>query len=448
MISEWTGDIHEGDAEEVLAELPESSVHCVVTSPPYFGHRDYGVDGQIGLEDSLDEFIESLVDVASEIRRVLRDDGSWWLNLGDSFAGSGGAGGQWGQNEHGSATRLADAGDAYNGPLNTSNIRRKSKMLVPHRVAIALENAGWIIRADAVWTKPNGMPSSAHDRLNEKKEFVFHLVPEPHYWFNLDAIREPHSEASLERAGRHDQAKRGYPSNDHSLEPSRFCHPNGKNPGDIFEINAAQFSDAHFAVFPEELCKDPIKSSCPEKVCAECGTPHEQLTEEIDPWNVESPDREQLRRAIEVYKASDLTEDHLEAVRAYGFADAAAGKNQNRSGLNDERVQQLASEAKDVLEGYFREFTTTYERHIGWEAACDCETDETNPGIVLDPFAGAGTTCLVAKRFGRRFIGVDLNPEFVAMAQQRIGLDVDDPDLLLDEDETSLREFIEVGDTP
>jgi len=198
-VDRWANDIHQGDAAETLAEMPENSVHMAMCSPPYFGLRDYGVDGQIGLEESLDEYIQNLVDVADELRRVLRDDGSWWLNLGDSFAGSGGAGGQWTEESHGSAQYGGDGGDSYNGPLNQSSMRRKSKMLVPHRVAIALEDAGWIVRSDAVWAKPNPMPHPVKDRLHEHKEFLFHLTPEPDYWFDLDPIREPHKDSSLGR---------------------------------------------------------------------------------------------------------------------------------------------------------------------------------------------------------------------------------------------------------
>ncbi|RQG93756.1 DNA-methyltransferase [Natrarchaeobius oligotrophus] len=434
-IDRWENDIHRGDAAETLTQLPESSVHCVVTSPPYFGLRDYGVDGQIGLEESLGEYIDALVDIGAEIRRVLREDGSWWLNLGDTFASSPG----WGSQSDAVGGHDADVDHSRRG------FRRKSKMLVPHRVAIALENTGWVVRADAVWHKPSGMPSSAHDRLNETKEFLFHLTPNPDYWFNLDAIREPHATVSIERStradNRHEHSQRQSVANEETLNPGQFVHPNGKNPGDLLEINPAQYPDTHFAVFPEELCETPIKSSCPDRVCADCGTPYVREVEEIDPWDVEDPDREQLRRAIEVYESSDLTEEHLEAVRAYGFADAAAGKQQDRSGLNSDGVQELALEAKAALGGYFREFTTTFKRTLGWVPDCDCETEVTQPGIVLDPFAGTGTACLVAKRFGLRFVGIELNPDYVAMAQRRVGINVDEPERLLEDEETPLTAY-------
>jgi DNA modification methylase len=449
-VNQWTQDIHQGDAVEMLRGMPESSVHCVVTSPPYFGLRDYDVDGQIGLEDSLDEYIEELLDVAEQIQRVLRPDGSWWLNLGDSFAGSGR--GQW-ENED-TAQKEAYTPDSGDLPEQDVSLRRKSKMLVPHRVAIALEDEGWLVRSDAVWAKPNPMPHPVKDRLHEHKEFLFHLTPEPDYWFDLDAIRAPHKEASLERRQRHDFNDSGtqaeaYPrdTDDQHLgtDPEDALHPNGKNPGDILEVPVKSFPEAHFAVYPPELVEDPIKASCPPKVCVACGHPYERLVVDVPVWERDPTDveREQLQRALERFEDSELTEAHLKAVRAKGFSDAAAGKQQAGAGRNTADVEALAQEAKDVLGGYFREFTMTAHETDGWQQVCDCETDATESGIVLDPFAGAGTTALVAKDLGRRFIGIDLNPEYVAMAQKRVGITVDEPDRLLDDDETSLTAYAE-----
>lgn len=437
----WVNDIRQGDAAETLAEIPEDSVHMVMCSPPYYGLRDYGVKGQIGLEERLDEYIESLLGVAEELRRVLRDDGSWWLNLGDSFAGSRAA-----QGFAGECKEYTDE-TPDKSPHRNSTLRRKSKMLVPHRVAIALQDAGWIVRADCPWVKPNPMPQPVKDRLHEHKEFVFHLTPEPDYWFDLDAIREPHKEPSLERRERYDYNTSGteadaYPGHHHAddewlgTEPEDALHPNGKNPGDVFEIPVKAFPEAHFAVYPPELCEKPIKSSCPPKVCADCGTPYDREVEDVPVWERDRSEieREQLRCALERFEDSDLTEEHLKAARAKGFSDAAHGKQQSGAGRNTDRVEELAEEAKEVLGGYFREITMTARETGEWSQSCDCDTDKTEPGVVLDPFAGAGTTCLVAKQLGRRFIGIDLNPDYVAMAQKRVGVDVDEPGRILDDE--------------
>jgi DNA modification methylase len=451
-LERWTNDINQGDAAERLAEMPAASVHCVMTSPPYFGLRDYGVDGQIGLDDSLDEYIADLLDVASELRRVLREDGSWWLNLGDTFAGS------WGAQSKSDEANQRDR-DAYPGknPARSGTLRRKSKMLVPHRVAIALEDAGWIVRADCPWVKPNPMPHPVKDRLHEHKEFIFHLTPEPDYWFDLDAVREPHQESSVQRASRSYFEASGtdadaYPTRESDeyigTEPEDALHPNGKNPGDVFEVSVKPFPEAHFAVYPPELCETPIKASCPPTVCAECGTPYERQTADVPVWERDRStiEREQLRKALDRFEESDLSVDHLEAARAKGFSDAAAGKQQIGAGRNTDEVDRLAAEAKRVLGGYFREITMTAHETVGWSQACDCASDATEAGIVLDPFAGAGTTCLVAKRLGRRFVGIDLNPEYVAMAQRRVGVDVDEPERLLEDGETSLLAFSDGGD--
>lgn len=451
-IDDWQNDVHCGDAVETLQEMPENSIHCVMTSPPYFGLRNYEVDGQIGLEETLDEYVNRLVEVGDALMRVIRPDGSWWLNLGDSFAGSGR--GQWTQDEPQKESYTPSTGDF---PERKIRLKRKSKMLVPHRVAIALQDRGWVVRSDAIWQKPNPLPHPVKDRLHEHKELLFHLTPQPDYWFDLDSIREPHKAVSLERS-QHDYGVSGLgamacPREDREehvvMDNDDALHPNGKNPGDILEISVKPFSEAHFAVYPPELCHLPIKSSCPETVCAECGQPYERTVERTPLWERDSEDidRRQSQIALEKYRDSALTVAHLTAIRAIGFGDGEHGdaSQGSRARVSDEQ-RALADEAKDVLGGYFREFVSSPNRTTtGWEQACACDTDETEAGIVLDPFAGSGTTCLVAKQLGRRFAGIELNPEFTAMAQKRIGITVDEPERLLDDDETTLSAFTDGG---
>jgi DNA modification methylase len=395
-IDEWTNDIHAGDAAATLRGMPTSSVHMCMTSPPYFGLRDYGVDGQIGLEDSLERYIESLVDVGRELRRVLRDDGSWWLNLGDSFAGS------WGGQSHDADENREAEPTPTKNPARNASLGRKQKMLVPHRVAIALQRDGWVVRNDVTWVKPNPMPQSVKDRLNTTTEQVFHLTANPDYWYDLDAIREPHSEAGKRRSqygyeASHQSWREGGATPDEyaGTDQDQALHPAGKNPGDVFEVSVRPFPDAHFAVYPPELCKSPIQASCPPKVCVECGAGYM---------------REVNREPVK-YEYSER-------------ADAVGGRTQSSGTMKQ---------------------TPTAE-HVGWTQSCDCDTDATEPGIVLDPFAGAGTTCLVAKRLGRRFVGIDLNPEYVAMAQKRVGVTVDEPERLLEDGETALTAFAGGGD--
>ncbi len=361
-VERWVNDIHQGDAAETLAEMPDNSVHMAMCSPPYFGLRDYEVDGQIGLEESLDDYIQELLKVADELERVLRDDGSWWLNLGDTFGGDSivRSDGDW--------TRPGDDGyeEAHSasygdGRRSMSAFGRKNKMLVPHRVAIALQDNGWVVRADAPWVKD--MPDPAGDRLRRGPEYLFHLTKKPDYWANSEQMNH-----------------RGW-----------------------FDLSQGQFSEGHFATFPEELPKLPIKGTCPPKVCANCGDPYKPETLDTPPWerDIGDVERPQLRKALKKAEKADLSNEHLEAARSLGFSDAGAGKNcQTGAGRNSEEVEKLAEEAKEVLGGYFREFTLGTTEQVGWTQACDCDTDETEPGIALDPFAGAGTTALVAKELG------------------------------------------------
>jgi len=411
-IDDWTNDIYTGDAVDTLAELPESSVHMVMTSPPYFGLRDYGVDGQIGLEDELDEYIAELVDVFREVRRVLRPDGSAWLNLGDSYAGGGGAAG-----------KPDDHDDLHNDesypdepPLRSSSFGRKNKMLVPHRVAIALQGDGWIVRNDVTWAKPNPMPSSVKDRLNTTTEQVFHLVPEPDYWYDLDAIREPHQENTKARAERgldkghklEDSAPGQTPHSIHQpADEQGGLHPAGKNPGDVFEVTTKPFPEAHFAVYPPELVETPLKATCPPTVCAECGSPYER---EVD--------------------REGLTD---EEIRTH-YPQRDCGVSSDR---NDKTKHQINHGERQQL----KEKLNKKPEFKGWTSTCDCDTDATEAGIALDPFAGAGTTALVAKRHGRRFVGIDLNEEYVAMAQKRLGLTVDNPEYVREDDVVGLEAF-------
>lgn len=342
-INNLTNQIHQGDAFNLIEDVPDDSIHCAVTSPPYWGLRDYETEDQMGLEDSVSEYIENLVELGKELQRVIRSDGSWWLNIGDVFA----------QEET---------------EIEGNRLPRKSKLLLPHRVAIALAESGWVVRSDVVWSKPNPMPHSTQDRLNEEKEFVFQLANSPDYWFDLDPIREPYSDSSIERiesdAPILNRATDRYADStpiSGGENYSREINPDGKNPGDVWEFTVPSFSEAHFAVYPESLVERPIKSTCPPTVCASCGAPYER------------------------------------------------------------------GEEKDE-----------------WLQVCSCSSKETAPGIVLDPFVGSGTTASTAKRLGRQFIGFELNPDYVAIAQQRAGVTVSEPERLDDDDDaTRLDDFID-----
>lgn len=260
--------LHHGDAATVLATLPDDSVDCIVTSPPYFGLRDYGVDGQIGAEASPAEFVAAMVAVFREARRVLADDGTLWVNLGDSYSS-------------GARTSYADTGKA-SGRIGTtrqpSSLPGKNLLGIPWRVAFALQDDGWILRNDIIWSKPNGMPESVNDRLASKHEHLFLLTKSPKYHFDLDAIREPHSEATVARlaAGPVAIARRtpGEKRDAHVYgaasgtnltvtgERHNSGHGGGKNPGDVWTVATQPFAEAHFATMPPALAERCVMAGC------------------------------------------------------------------------------------------------------------------------------------------------------------------------------------------
>jgi site-specific DNA-methyltransferase (cytosine-N4-specific) len=291
-----------GDSLEVLRGLPDQSVDCCVTSPPYFGLRDYGEDGQYGLEASPAEYVETMRAVFAEVRRVLADDGTLWLNIGDSYSGS------WGNQG-----RKAERGTqrAVNGPMltpvhdgrypssesNTGAIKpgappAKNLMGMPWRIAFALQDDGWILRNDVIWAKPNGMPESVTDRLSTKHEHVFMMSKSPRYWFDLDPIREnsvtPERHASSALSWNRDSKEAEVPgqsTRQHRTDRAAYQAPGrwadgsggrhrdpgdnglglasgGKNPGDVWTLATQPFSEAHFAVMPKALAERAILAGC------------------------------------------------------------------------------------------------------------------------------------------------------------------------------------------
>ncbi|MGD9752404.1 MAG: site-specific DNA-methyltransferase [Acidimicrobiia bacterium] len=273
--------LHHGDSLEVLREMPNQSVDCCVTSPPYFGLRDYGVEGQYGLEASPAEYVETMRALFAEVRRVLTDDGTLWLNIGDSYSGSWG---NQGRKEERGTQR------AINGPMmtpvhdgrypttgsNTGAIKpgappAKNLLGIPWRTAFALQDDGWILRNDIIWSKPNAMPESVTDRLSTRHEHLFMLSKSARYWFDLDPIREPHTETSIQRAQPHRtapgrSAREGLPyagvAQAQTLNLDQMNHPNGRNPGDVWDVSTRPFSEAHFAVMPPLLAERAILAGC------------------------------------------------------------------------------------------------------------------------------------------------------------------------------------------
>lgn len=314
-----------GDARTHLQRLPAASVDCVVTSPPYFRLRDYGIDGQIGLEAHVEGWVAELRAVLSDASRVLKPTGSLWLNLGDAYS-----------------------------RRPTDGAAPKSLLLGPERVALGLLADGWVIRNKVIWAKTNPMPNSVRDRLACTWEVIYFATRSRRYHFDLDSIRIPHG--GTRRPTATTPAKtRGRPewagplAGDHSgldklKAKGRSGHALGKNPGDVWRLPTAGFRGAHFATFPQRLIERPILATCPEKTCARCGLPWE---------------REPHRQLGSVAMRGELA------------------------------------------------------------PVCECRTG-TRPGLVLDPFMGAGTVAIAARDHERDWLGIELNPEFVALTNQRL----------------------------
>jgi site-specific DNA-methyltransferase (adenine-specific) len=310
-----------GDAYRELRKLPSESIDCVCTSPPYFRLRNYQHAGQIGLEEHVQLWVNGLRGVLAEVGRVLVPTGSVWLNLGDSYsAGREGA-------------------------------PAKSLLLGPERLVLALIEDGWLVRNKVIWAKKNPMPSAVRDRLSCTWEVVYFLTRQKHYFFDLDAIRVPHTSS---RPKSQKPVTYSVPpewrvaSTDHAglaqLKASGTVgHPLGKNPGDVWHLSTASYRGAHHAVFPLTLAERPILAGSPARRCSRCRLP----------WR-----RQTLRKL---------------------------GQLALRGGLQP-----------------------------------TCGHDVWEPGLVLDPFIGSGTTAIAAERHGRNWLGVELNPAFARHAEKRI----------------------------
>lgn len=367
--------ILQGDCRETLKQLPDCSVHCCVTSPPYYGLRDYGCDGQIGLEASPAEYVQQMVDVFREVRRVLRPDGTLWLNLGDSYSGSrGGEQGESGQmaNRSVAAARCR----VRNKTLTFGGLKPKDLMGIPWRVAFALQEDGWWLRQEIIWHKPNPMPESVNDRCTKAHEQIFLLARSDRYYFDAEAIKEPVSGTAHSRGnGVNPKAKANEfkTKQNESFSGAINGMVSERNRRSVWTVSTKPYRGAHFATFPPDLIEPCILAGTSEEgCCSACGTPWARITKK---------DRVATRPGTD----SKVTD--------------AGG-----SSITGNRDPQ-------------RHVTTT--RTIGWEAQCGCGATVV-PCTVLDPFNGSGTTGQVSRNHGRYYIGCELNPDYIALTNKRL----------------------------
>ena len=247
-------EVIQGDVREVLKTLDNESVQCVVTSPPYWGLRDYGVDDQLGLEATPEEFVENMVDVFREVKRVLRNDGTLWLNLGDTYCGTGHKG------EH-TDPKHKEGRNGQKIALNNKVAGLKSKDLIgiPWRVALALQADGWYLRSDIIWNKPNPMPESCKDRPTKAHEYIFLLTKSAKYYYDAEAIKENGEYPAGTKAAK-GSAKRYSTDLVNSRPPEYKVYDGLRNKRSVWKITTKPYKEAHFATFPEELPETCIKA--------------------------------------------------------------------------------------------------------------------------------------------------------------------------------------------
>lgn len=283
--------IYLGDALEVLKTFPDESIDCCITSPPYYGLRDYGVNDQIGLEDSPELFIARLVAIFAEVRRVLKEEGTLWVNIGDSYAGSG-----KGRYKDGHCDTKGWKQDSNKGTIvgklsktRAGELKPKDLIGIPWMLAFALRSRGWFLRQDIIWYKPNPMPESVRDRCTKAHEYIFLLSKSSHYYFDSEAIAEPVADATVKRLAQDIDAQKGavwpgyearlkakaprYGGNKYTATPDKFYRtksgnayqPRAKrNKRDVWTVSTKACKEAHFATFPPDLIQPCILAGCPE----------------------------------------------------------------------------------------------------------------------------------------------------------------------------------------
>ena len=252
---------------------------------------------------------------------------------------------------------------------------KKSLQGIPSLIEASARLAGWKLRNRIIWVKKGGMPDPVKDRLAGRHEYILHFALNG-YYYDLFGYAQLYS-----------------------------LGQKGANPGDVWEITPQRNLGQHLAPFPSELVERAITLACPHSVCSKCGKPRRRIVKRTTELDMSRP---QARRALEIAKEKDLTPEHITAIQATGISDAGKARLvQNGTDKNAEKIRKLAIEAKEILGGYFREFTFAKRKSVGW-TNCDCGVP-FRPGVVLDPFMGTGTTLDVAARMGRSAIGIDLD---------------------------------------
>jgi DNA modification methylase len=495
----WQNDrvtLYCGDALETLKQLPAESVHCCVTSPPYYGLRDYGVEGQIGLEQTPDEYIAKMVEVFREVRRVLRSDGTCWINIGDSyFSQTKGSGGSNPETSPKNAIKGVDNFQRFD-PVRiesgSTGCKPKDLIGIPWMLAFALRADGWYLRQDIIWNKPNPMPESVRDRCTKSHEYIFLLSKSSRYYFDNKAIAEkslhPNAIAAWtcdSRASR-GHMLRGNPVGNEA-SGAEYLGSETRNRRSVWQVTTKPYKGAHFAVFPADLIEPCILAGTSASgCCMKCLSPFVPIVEKPEiPHDGETMTAYESkstagRLALLRQAARERGGEYANTSRIVGWRPSCkcdgvdrrivgsplgsvaesdpsiltgrAGYNRKRGKDGGQRVitrheqamyaEQLRSspfrdEMMKECNGAFAHYIRTDDSGArplpdstlrewlerGWLAEVvvpSTSMEDGQPCVVLDPFAGSGTTGMVASALGRNSILIELNPQYCELIKERV----------------------------
>ena len=464
-----------GDARTVLAGFPDDTIQTCITSPPYLGLRSYTLDptiwggdpeckhawgdtttkrnrwgldkdasdkqcsnrgnawtinqgafchkcgawcGELGHEPTPELYVEHLVQIFQEVRRVLRPDGTLWLNIGDSYNNNNGfarSTGTWARDG-----RLGGAGDKR--VIKHPSIKPKDQMLVPFRVALALQADGWWVRSTIIWHKPNAFPESVTDRPTTDFEYIFLLTKQAKYYYDLDAIREPYTQP-LDRWGGDTLIANGYSTWDAGTGQSAYRHrnmrpdPRGRNKRTVWSINLTPYKDAHFATFPPALIEPMVLAGSSSKTCPKCGQPWVRVVKKATVFEGGSGKAGRTAAVVNsqgkwagVQYGTNIKLGPTLIVETLGFRPSCD--------CYDGRYQSDLPRTRNSRKRQHQDVAGSWLKRAKRQPGLD--TWDVERPIVLDPFAGSGTTCAVARRLQRHFIGIDASPQYCQMAQKRI----------------------------
>jgi len=397
--------IYNGDSLEVLKTFPDDSIDSVMTSPPYFSLRDYGtanweggndincdhkipdyeqdpknpqagshisrfnkeycykcgakrVDKQIGLESTYQEYIDKLCNIFDEVKRVLKPTGTCFVNMGDSYSN---------QKTGNTETKIHKKAVQSTFKKQKQDIPEKCLLQIPARFSIEMTNRGWILRNKIIWYKPSCMPASVTDRLTVDFEEVLFFVKNKKYFFDAEAVKEPTVTKDNNVRNRDIGKLNNTPGRSH-MSGLKTNNYEKRNKRCVWKINPKPFKEAHFATYCEELCQTPIIAGCPEFICNKCGKIRKRIFERVD--------------------------------------------------SESQRPRKFGHDGNDDRNDTGNVYKEKISKFVGYDK-CDCDAGFSG-GVVLDPFFGAGTTGVVAKKLGRNYIGIELNPEYIKIAEKRL----------------------------